>query len=64
MKIKTEIIRKTMEVQRMTLKDAAEKAGIPYQSMCVILRRGTCNGTTLGKLARMCGIKAYELVDI
>lgn len=63
-KIKTDLITKKMNEERMTLLAASEKAHIPYQSFCVIMRRGTCNGTTLGKLARFVGVKAYELVDL
>ncbi len=64
MKIKTEIIRRTINERNLTQKAAAERAGIPYDSFLAIMRRGTCNGTTLGKLARFCKMKAYELVDI
>lgn len=64
MKIKTEIIRRTIQARNMTQKEAAEWAEIPYKSFLDIMKRGTCNGTTLGKLARFCRIKAYELVDI
>lgn len=64
MKFKTDLIRQRMTALNLTQKAAAEKAGIPYGSFNEMMRRGTCNGTTLGKLARFAGVKAYELVDI
>lgn len=64
MKIKTDQIRKKINGEKMTMKAAAEKAHIPYGSFVEIMNRGTCNGTTLGKLARFMGVKAYELVDL
>ena len=64
MKIKTDLIRKKIDSEKMTLLAASEKARIPYGSFLEIMRRGTCNGTTLGKLARFVGVKAYELVDL
>ena len=45
-------------------RQAAQEAGVSYGNFCEILKRGTCNGTTLGKLARFCGVKAWELVDV
>lgn len=64
MKIKTILVRQRIAELDITQKAAAEKIGISNQALSEILRRGTCNGTTLGKLARFAGVKAYEMVDV
>lgn len=64
MKIKTQLVRQAIFDQGLTQKAAAEKIGMSYQGLCEVLQRGTCNGTTLGKLARFAGVKAYEMVDV
>lgn len=64
MKIKTQLVTQAMFDQGLTQKAAAEKIGISAQALCEALRRGTCSGITLGKLARFCGVKAYEMVDV
>lgn len=63
MKIKTELIRKKMADKHMTMKAAAAQADILPETFYAVMERGSCNGITLGKLARFCGLKAYELVD-
>ena len=63
MKIKTELIRRKMREQRLTIREAAAKAGISESTMYHAMERCTCNGTTLGKLARFAGVKAYEMVE-
>ena len=63
-KIKTELIRFTLAERNIPMTQAAQEAGVSYGNFCEIMKRGTCNGTTLGKLARFCGVKAWELVDV
>ena len=64
MKFKTEIIRKKIAEENLTIYAAAKQAGMSHYTLYAVLERGTCNGTTLGKLARFAGVKAYELVDV
>lgn len=65
MKIKTELIRAKMIERKMNMVQAAKEAGVLYSTFQGIMSRGTCqNGVNLGKLARFCGVKAYEMVDV
>ncbi len=49
--------------QGITKKAFAEKSGISRQNISTIIRRGTCEPKTAGKLARGLGIDPAEILE-
>ena len=52
-----------LAAKKLTIKAAAEQAGISRSSFDRILRDGLCAAFMLGKIARVLDIPVWELVD-
>lgn len=62
MKIKAQYIEATMAEQGLTKKAIAKRCGISAQNISTIIRRGTCEPRTAGKLAAGLGVPVAELL--
>lgn len=63
MKINTLRISVAMAEQGLTKKDFATKCGVSAQNISTIIRRGTCEPKTAGKLAAGLGVAVSEIVE-
>ena len=65
MRIKINVgrVRSGLATKDLTIKAAAEQAGISRSSFERILRDGLCAAFMLGKIARVLDIPVWELVD-
>lgn len=61
MKINTPRIETLMAEQGLTRKALAESSGVSPQNISTILRRGTCEPRTAGKLAVGLGVSVTEI---
>lgn len=62
MKINSMKIELLLAERQLTRKDYAALCGISRQSLSTILRRGTCELPTAGKLAAGLGLRVEEIV--
>lgn len=62
-RIKVELIKQKIAEKGLTRAKAAEQAGISPATLSKILATGTSGAINIGKLARLIGVKAWELVD-
>lgn len=62
MKINAQYIEIKLAELGLTQKDLAANCGISRQSISTILRRGTCEPKTAGKLARGLGVPVAEVL--
>lgn len=60
--IKTELLKKALEAQKLTPEAAAEKIGVTPATLRRIIRTGDCGGIHIGKVARFLGVPVWELV--
>lgn len=63
MKINTLRISVAMAEQGLTKKDFAANCGISAQNISTILRRGTCEPKTAGKLAAGLGVDVADILE-
>lgn len=63
MTLKTPYIETVLAEQRMTKKALAEKCGISRQNISTIIRRGTCEPKTAGKLAAGLGVPVADIIE-
>ena len=63
MKINTKRIKTEMANQRLSCAELAEKSGLIRQSISTILKRGTCNYSTAGKVADALKIDVSEIME-
>jgi len=62
MTINTQRIETMMAEQRMTKKALAANCGISAQNVSTIIRRGTCEPKTAGKLAAGLGVSVADII--
>ena len=62
MNIRTLYVQVKLAEQRLTKKALAEKCGISPQNISTIIRRGTCEPKTAGKLAAGLGVPVAEII--
>lgn len=62
MKIDSRRINTQLARQGMTKADLAKKSGLMPQNVSTIIRRGTCEPRTAGKIARALGVDVEELI--
>lgn len=65
MKIKINVgrVKAALASKGLTTEEAAEKAGITQSRFRRILSEGQCSSISLGRIARVLGMQAWELVD-
>lgn len=63
MKISTKRIEMALAVRGMTKKALAEQSRITRQGISIILKRGTCEPITAGKLATGLGVAVAEIIE-
>lgn len=63
MKISRKRIETALAVRGMTKKAFAEQSGITRQGISAILKRGTCEPKTAGKLAAGLGVAVAEIIE-
>ena len=63
MNISTMKIETMLAERRMTKAALAESCGISRQNISTIIRRGTCEPKTAGKLALGLGVPVSELIE-
>lgn len=61
--IQTQHIEALMAEQGLTKKALAEKSGISAQNVSTIIRRGTAEPKTVGKLAAGLGVSVVEIIQ-
>lgn len=64
MKINTPFIEIQLAEQGMTKTDLAQKCGISRQNISTIIRRGTCEPKTAGKLASGLGVSVVDITNL
>lgn len=64
MKINTHKINVLLANKGLTQTALAEQTGISRQSICTILKRGTCYPVSAGKIARALGVDVEELLEV
>ena len=64
MKISTTKIEMLLADQALTKKALAEKCGISRQNISTIVRRGTCEPRTAGKLAFGLGVELADIMEM
>ena len=62
MKIETIRVETILAEQKLTRKQFAERCGISRQSISTILRRGTCEPRTAGRLAEGLGVSVSDII--
>ncbi len=62
MTIKSQNIEKMLAEKGLSKKDFAERCGISRQSISTIIRRGTCEPKTAGKLAAGLGVPVTDII--
>ena len=60
--INTQRIETILAERGLTKKALAESCGISAQNVSTIIRRGTCEPKTIGKLARGLGVSVAEII--
>lgn len=62
MTINTKRIEAIMAESGLTKKALSERCGISAQNVSTVIRRGTCEPKTAGKLARGLGVTVAEII--
>lgn len=62
MTINTQCIETMLAERGLTKKSLAERCGISAQNVSTIIRRGTCEPKTAGKLAAGLGVPVAEII--
>lgn len=63
MNIDTTRIEMILAERGMTKTSLAEKCGVSRQNVSTIIRRGTCEPHTVGKLAAGLGVSVAEIIE-
>ena len=63
MKISATRIETILAERRMTKADLADDCGVSRQNISTIIRRGTCEPRTAGKLAAGLGVDVADIVE-
>lgn len=63
MKVDKNKVEIALAVRGMTKKALAEQSGITRQGISAILKRGTCEPKTAGKLAAGLGVAVAEIIE-
>lgn len=63
MNIDSKCIETKMAKLGITKKDLAERCGISAQNISTIVRRGTCEPKTAGKLAKGLGVDVADIIE-
>lgn len=63
MNIDSKCIETKMAKLGITKKDLAERCGISAQNISTIVRRGTCEPKTAGKLAKGLGVDVVDIIE-
>lgn len=63
MMLRSKHIETVLAERGMTKKDLAANCGISAQNISTIIRRGTCEPKTAGKLAAGLGIPVADIID-
>lgn len=62
MNLRTQYIDTKLAEQGMTKSDLAVRSGVSRQSISTIIRRGTCEPKTAGKLATGLGVSVSDII--
>ena len=62
MRIDSNKIEQTLALRKMTQADLASKSGISRQSVCTLIKRGSCKPDTAGKLAEGLDIPVEQIL--
>lgn len=57
-------IEATLAERGMTKKELAESSGISKQSISTVIRRGSCEPKTAGKIARALGVSVEDILEV
>ena len=63
MKISATRIETILAERRMTKSDLADECGVSRQNISTIIRRGTCEPRTAGKLAAGLGVDVADILE-
>lgn len=63
MKVKSHVIEAILADRGITKKSLAEEIGISAQSISTIIRRGTCEPKTAGRLAKGLNVSVFEIME-
>ena len=63
MKISATRIETILAERRMTKSDLADECGVSGQNISTIIRRGTCEPRTAGKLAAGLGVDVADILE-
>lgn len=64
MKISATRIETILAERRMTKSDLADECGVSRQNISTIIRRGTCEPRTAGKLAAGLGVLVTDIMEV
>ena len=64
MKISSTRIETILAERRMTKSDLADDCGVSRQNISTIIRRGTCEPRTAGKLAAGLGVLVTDIMEV
>ncbi len=64
MKISANRIETILAERRMTKADLANGCGVSRQNISTIIRRGTCEPKTAGKLAAGLGVAVSDIIEV
>lgn len=64
MKISATRIETILAERRMTKSDLADDCGVSRQNISTIIRRGTCEPRTAGKLAAGLGVLVTDIMEV
>lgn len=62
MKIDVTKIKLLLAAQELTMSEFANRSGVSRQSICTIMKCGTCRPTTASKLAKGLGVDVAEII--
>ena len=63
MKVNSIKIESLLAVQGLTKTELAKKAGMSRQNVSTVVRRGTCEPRTAGKLASALGVDIADIIE-
>lgn len=63
MKVNAIKIESLLAVQGLTKTELAKKAGMSRQNVSTVVRRGTCEPRTAGKLASALGVDIADIIE-
>lgn len=63
MRINTRSINLLLARQSITKSELAKRSGLTKQATCQLIKRGTCEPRTAGKIARALGVDVEELIE-